>query len=122
MRRVLSLLALAGAAFLSPAGAGAVVRIDIDLSAQRMHVAADSGEDYDWPISSGRKGHLTPDGDFRPIALYPMAHSLKYDNAPMPHAIFFLPDYAIHGTEAVGSLGHPASHGCVRLARGNAAV
>jgi hypothetical protein len=40
----------------------------------------------------------------------------------MPHAIFFTGGYAIHGTEAVGSLGGVASHGCVRLAPGNAAA
>ncbi len=34
----------------------------------------------------------------------------------MPHSVFFHGGYAIHGTNAVGSLGRPASHGCVRLA------
>jgi lipoprotein-anchoring transpeptidase ErfK/SrfK len=121
MRQVLRVLLAAGAVFLAPEIADALVRIDIDLSSQRMHVASGSGETYDWPISSGRPGHLTPRGFFRPIALYPMVHSLKYDNAPMPHSIFFLSEYAIHGTNAVGHLGRPASHGCVRLAPGAAA-
>lgn len=39
----------------------------------------------------------------------------------MPHSIFFRGGYAIHGTNAVGALGRPASHGCVRLAPGAAA-
>jgi lipoprotein-anchoring transpeptidase ErfK/SrfK len=39
----------------------------------------------------------------------------------MPNSIFFLGGYAIHGTNAVGKLGRPVSHGCVRLAPGNAA-
>jgi lipoprotein-anchoring transpeptidase ErfK/SrfK len=30
--------------------------------------------------------------------------------------------HAIHGTSAVGRLGRPASHGCIRLHPGNAAV
>jgi hypothetical protein len=102
--------------------AHAMVRIDVDLSSQTMHVASGGGERYDWPISSGKAGHLTPRGRFRPIALYPMVHSLKYDNAPMPHSIFFLSQYAIHATNAVGALGRPASHGCVRLAPANAAA
>jgi lipoprotein-anchoring transpeptidase ErfK/SrfK len=38
----------------------------------------------------------------------------------MPHALFFRGGYAIHGTYAVRQLGRPASHGCVRLAPGNA--
>jgi lipoprotein-anchoring transpeptidase ErfK/SrfK len=102
--------------------ANALVRVDVDLSTQTMRVASGSGESFEWPISSGRKGHLTPTGWYRPIGLYTMVHSAKYDNAPMPHSIFFLSQYAIHGTAAVGSLGRPASHGCIRLAPGNAAT
>ena len=51
-----------------------------------------------------------------------MVHSAKYGNAPMPHSIFFYGQYAIHGTTAVGNLGRPASHGCVRFSPGNAAT
>jgi hypothetical protein len=105
-----------------PTSAMAVVRINIDLNTQRMHVASDSGASYDWPVSTGRPGHATPRGTFRPQAMYTMVHSAKYNNAPMPHSIFFTGGYAIHGTEAVGSLGHVASHGCVRIAPGNAAT
>ena len=45
-----------------------------------------------------------------------------YDNAPMPHAIFFHGGFAIHGSYEISRLGRPASHGCVRLAPANAAV
>jgi hypothetical protein len=100
----------------------ALVRIDVDLSTQSMHVSDNAGNDFDFPISSGRPGHRTPEGTFHPIALYQMVHSAKYDNAPMPHSIFFLSAYAIHGTEAVGHLGHTASHGCIRLAPQNAST
>jgi hypothetical protein len=102
--------------------AQAMVTIDIDLSSQTMHVATGAGETYAWPISSGRAGHLTPRGVFRPQRLFPIVYSAKYNNAPMPHSIFFFGQYAIHGTTAVGALGHPASHGCVRLAPANAAT
>jgi hypothetical protein len=34
--------------------AEAKVNIDIDLSSQTMRVAADGGETYVWPISSGK--------------------------------------------------------------------
>ena len=64
---------------------------------------------------------MTPVGTFRPQRLEPIWYSRKYDNAPMPHAIFFLGGYAIHGTYATRWLGRPASHGCVRLNPGNAA-
>jgi lipoprotein-anchoring transpeptidase ErfK/SrfK len=49
-----------------------------------------------------------------------MWYSRKYEWSPMPHALFFRGGYAIHGTYAVRQLGRPASHGCVRLAPGNA--
>jgi len=54
--------------------------------------------------------------------MYVMVHSAKYDNAPMPHSIFFHGQYAIHGTNAVRNLGRPASHGCIRLSPAHAAT
>jgi lipoprotein-anchoring transpeptidase ErfK/SrfK len=41
--------------------------------------------------------------------------SSRYNNAPMPFAIFYNGHYAIHGTDQVRKLGSPASAGCVRL-------
>jgi lipoprotein-anchoring transpeptidase ErfK/SrfK len=95
--------------------------ISIDLSAQRMTVRQDIGESYSWPISSAAYGYTTPTGMFRPTWMTKMHYSRQYDLAPMPHAIFFSRGAAIHGTYAVRQLGRPASHGCVRLAPGNAA-
>jgi hypothetical protein len=117
-RHMLALAALLAA----PSYAHAYVDINIDLSSQTMTVHSGSGETYVWPISSGRTGYATPRGVFRPRALYTMVHSAKYGNAPMPHSIFFYRQYAIHGTTAVGNLGQPASHGCVRISPGNAAT
>ena len=113
-------LALASV-LLSSSLAQALVRIDINLNDQSMHVTAADGEDYVWPISSGRRGFPTPTGNYRPQYMTPLAISYKYHNTPMPHSIFFRGGYAIHATAAVGSLGRPASHGCVRLAPENAA-
>ncbi len=110
---------LASAAALAPASAAVSVRVD--LSSQRMSVTNGKGESYNWAISSGRMGYVTPRGTYRPTALKRMHYSSKYNNAPMPHSIFFHRGWAIHGTGAVGALGRPASHGCVRLAPGNAA-
>ncbi len=106
----------------APTCAYAHVEINIDLASQRMTVHSNSGETYVWPISSGKAGHATPNGVFRPRAMYVMVHSAKYGNAPMPHSIFFYGQYAIHGTTAVGHLGRPASHGCVRISPANAAM
>jgi hypothetical protein len=105
-----------------PTSAMALVHINIDLNTQTMHVASDSGGSYNWAVSTGRPGHATPRGTFHPQAMYVMVHSAKYNNAPMPHSIFFTGGYAIHGTEDVGALGHVASHGCVRLEPSHAAV
>jgi len=118
IKRLLALAVLLAA----PGYAFAHVDINIDLTSQTMIVHSGTGETYVWPISSGKAGHLTPRGVFRPKALYAMVYSAKYGDAPMPHSIFFHGQYAIHGTTAVGSLGRPASHGCVRLSPGNAAT
>ena len=122
MRSILAPIAAVATFAGYSATADATVHVNIDLSTQSMHVSSDSGASYDWPISSGKPGHATPRGSFRPQRMFTMVHSAKYDNAPMPHAIFFHGPYAIHGTGAVHALGHPASHGCVRLSPGNAAT
>jgi hypothetical protein len=109
------------AVFGLPVVAQAKVHIHIDLRTQSMHVASRSG-DFDWAVSTGRRGHRTPTGVYHPQRMYKIAYSAKYQNAPMPHSIFFRGGYAIHGTGAVGHLGRTASHGCVRLAPENAAA
>ncbi|MBV8848363.1 MAG: L,D-transpeptidase [Methylobacteriaceae bacterium] len=113
----LALLALFGLS----ANANATVQIHIDLSSQRMHVTSSSGS-YDWAVSTARSGYSTPRGSYAPTSLQRMHYSRKYHMSPMPHSIFFRGGYAIHGTYATGALGRPASHGCVRLAPGNAAA
>ena len=101
--------------------AAAAVDVQVNLSSQTMRVTSNRGETYVWPVSTARAGYVTPRGVYRAQSLARMHYSRKYDNAPMPHSIFFRGGYAIHGTNAVGSLGRPASHGCIRLAPGNAA-
>jgi hypothetical protein len=47
--------------------------------------------------------------------------SRQWDNAPMPHSIFFTSvGHAIHGTYESAYLGSAVSHGCVRLSTENA--
>jgi hypothetical protein len=77
---------------------------------------------YTWSISSGREGYRTPTGTYRPQWMTKMWYSRKYEWSPMPHAIFFHKGFAIHGTYATRQLGHPASHGCVRLSPAHAAT
>jgi lipoprotein-anchoring transpeptidase ErfK/SrfK len=101
--------------------AQAFVRVHINVGSQRMYVTSSHGA-YSWPVSTARRGYRTPHGVFSAKSLQSMHYSKKYDNAPMPHSIFFSGGYAIHGTNAVGALGRPASHGCVRLSPGHASM
>jgi len=108
------------AALCGPAWAG--VLVTVDKSAQRMTVAVDGKSRYSWPVSTGTRGYETPTGAFRPFRMEEDHYSREWDEAPMPHSIFFTSSgHAIHGSTAVRRLGSPASHGCVRLSPANAA-
>lgn len=102
--------------------AQARVDIYIDKSSQRMTVSVDGVKRYTWKVSTGKLGYATPSGTFRPFRMEPDHYSKEWDDAPMPHSIFFTyQGHAIHGSPYTGRLGRPVSHGCVRLAPGNAA-
>ncbi|MEM8551610.1 MAG: L,D-transpeptidase [Pseudomonadota bacterium] len=124
--RILNLLcalmiaAVAGATVLVPAADAARVTATIDISSQRMYVSVGGKRLYSWAVSTGKRGYRTPTGTYRPTRMYRRYFSRKYHGSPMPNSIFFRGGYAIHGTGYVKSLGRPASHGCVRLAPGNA--
>ena len=94
----------------------------VDLTSQRVTVIEHGKPKFTWSISSGARGYNTPTGNFQPGWMAKLWFSKQYDNAPMPHAVFFKDGAAMHATQAVGSLGRPASHGCVRLAPANAAT
>ena len=115
------MVVIAGVAATASAPADARVQVAIDLSSQRMSVQSSTGS-YVWPISSARSGFSTPRGSYAPTSLERMHYSHKYHMSPMPYSIFFRGGYAIHGTYSTAQLGRPASHGCVRLAPGNAAA
>ncbi len=92
----------------------------IYLARQEMEVYINGNLRHTWKISSGRSGYSTPRGTFRPQRIYSSYFSRKYDNAPMPSAVFFRGGYAVHGTGHISALGRRASHGCVRLHPNNA--
>ncbi|MGI9521900.1 MAG: L,D-transpeptidase [Hyphomicrobiaceae bacterium] len=120
-RTLLAALAVVGAFLLQPLTAEASVRVNIDISSQRMSVYVNGSLRHIWRVSTGRRGYSTPTGRFRPTRLERSWYSRKYNWSPMPHSIFFVGGVAIHGTNYTRQLGRRASHGCVRLARGNAA-
>jgi hypothetical protein len=117
---------LAGCLLVTLAGAdGALadVLIKVDKSAQRMLVTVDGKDLHSWPVSTGLPRYATPTGSFTPFRLEEDHYSKEWDDAPMPHSIFFTArGHAIHGSDATRRLGSPASHGCIRLSRANAAV
>jgi hypothetical protein len=115
------LVAVAGLMLLATGAAQAKVSITVDKDAQMMTVAVDGVQRYHWPVSTGNPSHETPNGSFRTFRMEEDHFSKEFDDAPMPHSIFFTKiGHAIHGTESEGRLGTPVSHGCVRLSRANA--
>ncbi|MGA8903099.1 L,D-transpeptidase [Bradyrhizobium sp.] len=119
-----SLLVAVTTLMLFAAGAAqAKVSITVDKDAQMLTVAVDGVQRYQWPVSSGNPSHETPNGTFRAFRMEANHFSKEFDDAPMPHSIFFTKiGHAIHGTESERSLGVPVSHGCVRLSRAHAAT
>ncbi len=103
--------------------AQAKIAITVDKDTQTMTVAVDGVERYQWPVSTGNPSHETPNGTFRTFRMEEDHYSKEFDDAPMPHSIFFTKvGHAIHGTESESRLGTPVSHGCVRLSRANAST
>jgi hypothetical protein len=117
------LIALAGVVLFAGHAAQAKIDITIDKNNQMMTVAVDGVQKYHWPVSTGIPSRETPNGSFRTFRMEASHFSKEFDDAPMPHSIFFTKiGHAIHGTDSEGRLGTPASHGCVRLSKANAAT
>src|SRR5207237_5273234 len=116
------LIAVTALTLFAAGTAQAKVAITVDKDNQQMTVAVDGVERYRWPVSSGIPSYETPSGSFRAFRMEEDHFSKEWDDAPMPHSIFFTKiGHAIHGTDSVKNLGNPASHGCVRLSREHAA-
>jgi hypothetical protein len=120
----LRLLPILSAVLITLAGvpAHAEVLITINKSTQHMVVEVDGVERWNWPVSTGRLGYDTPNGHFTAFRMEADHYSKEWDDAPMPHSIFFTKlGHAIHGYLDTRKIGTPASHGCVRLDDANAA-
>jgi L,D-transpeptidase catalytic domain len=110
---------LAMAAFAAPAYANVV--ITVDKSTQQMSVVVDGAPRWVWRVSTGGRGYDTPSGTFRAFRMEANHFSKEFDDAPMPHSIFFTKvGHAVHGYLDTRHLGLPVSHGCVRLDPQNA--
>jgi hypothetical protein len=117
------LVAITSLMLIATGAAQAKVAITVDKNNQQMTVAVDGVERYHWPVSTGIPSYETPSGSFRTFRMEEDHFSKEFDDAPMPHSIFFTKiGHAIHGTDSANRLGSPASHGCVRLSRDNAST
>src|SRR5256885_11939062 len=105
-------LALALSACMLALPAQAAVQITIDKSIQQMTVEVDGRPLYHWPVSTGKGAQYdTPSGKYKAFRMERDHFSKEWDDAPMPHSIFFTPKgHAIHGSFDVKRLGTPASH------------
>jgi hypothetical protein len=89
------------------------LQIIISIDQQRLHLYSSGAHVTDALIASGMPGHATPMGVFSVIEKDRYHQSNIYSGAPMP----FMQRITWSGVamhEGVG-LGHPASHGCIRL-------
>jgi hypothetical protein len=87
--------------------------ISVSINQQKLHFYSNGVHVVDEPVATGVPGHATPMGVFDIIQRDRFHHSNIYSNAPMP----FMERITWSGVamhEGVG-LGHPASHGCIRM-------
>ena len=98
----------------------ATLTANVSLSSQTMTVIHRGRVIGRWPVSTARKGNVTPTGSWSAKWLSPNHRSSRYNTAPMPYSIFYNGNYAVHGTDQTGKLGRPASAGCVRLSPAHA--
>ena len=116
------LFALSLLPFSSASALAATLVAKVDISTQTMVVSQNGKVKYKWPVSTGRKGYSTPTGSYSAKWLSRHHRSRKYNNAPMPYAVFYHRGYAVHATYDTKRLGRVASHGCVRLSPEHAAT
>ena len=116
---VVALVVLGGSVTSSRA---ATLVAKISLSQQTMTVIHRGEARYLWKVSTARDGKVTPPGQWTPKRLKRFHFSSRYGHAPMPFSIFYSGNFAIHGTNQTSKLGSPASAGCIRLSRSNAAT
>ena len=111
--------------------------LQIDLSERVMRVVEGGEEVRRYEVAVGSRKHPTPRGTFRTGRIVwnpgwvPPDSDWARDEKPRPPGdpknpmrgvkIYFRePAYYIHGTNAPGSIGQAASHGCIRMRESDA--
>jgi hypothetical protein len=103
-------------------------RIVIILSKQKMQQTLGGVIMATYPVSTGRPGMATPKGEFKILKKYDRAWSRMaglwmpwwMQFTPAGNGIHELPEWPGGKKEGAYHLGHPVSHGCVRLGVGPA--
>jgi lipoprotein-anchoring transpeptidase ErfK/SrfK len=91
------------------------LQIFISINQQKMHVYGDGVHIADTSIATGVPSHPTPLGVFSVIQKQLFHRSNIYSNAPMPYMQRITwSGVAMHEGQ---NIGHPASHGCIRMPR-----
>jgi lipoprotein-anchoring transpeptidase ErfK/SrfK len=102
---------------------------EVVKSEQRLYLHIDGKLAAVWKTSTAKAGFVTPDFNRHPDGrIYDSYTSKKYPGGDyngmgnMPYAVFISGGFAIHGTGRGNwaHLGHPASHGCIRILPDNA--
>lgn len=106
--------------------------ITVDVSDRQLYVIQNGEVLRSYPVAVGKSSHPTPRGGFRlrriiwnPRWVPPDAEWARNEKARAPgdprnpmgkvKMFFREPDYYIHGTRDVDSLGRAESHGCIRM-------
>jgi lipoprotein-anchoring transpeptidase ErfK/SrfK len=108
------------------------MRLEVDKSERRLYVLVDGRRVESHPIAVGQKRWPTPNGhytirrvDWNPDWTPPSGSWARGKKRAAPGSkdnpmgrvrMPFHGAYALHGTRSLSSLGHPSSHGCVRVA------
>jgi len=89
------------------------LQIIISIDRQKLHLYSNGIEVADTSVATGVRDHPTPLGIFSIIQKSRNHRSNIYSNAPMP----FMERLTWSGValHEGGNLGHPASHGCIRM-------
>ena len=115
----------------------ASLQLKVDLSSRQLQVIEGGDVVESYPVAIGKPSYPTPKGTFRirriiwnPRWVPPDSKWAKNKIARAPGdpknpmgrvKIFFQePDYYIHGTREVDSLGQAESHGCIRMRNSDA--
>jgi len=123
MKKFLSSIAasIGFALLLAPVASAATLTANVSISSQTMTVMHRGEVIGRWPVSTARRGKVTPTGSWKAKWLSRHHKSSRYNDAPMPYSIFYNGNFAVHGTYQTKKLGRPASAGCVRLSPDHAA-